>query len=880
MAFFAAVLFGPFLLHRITSTAVNWGLAASWLSTVAGGAFAGSKGGPQGAGRSLPLKILLAVAPPLFLVGLLVSVASVVGFMVDNRMDALVPPATATASPASSLVNQALDRAYWQSVRSTPSPQLLIFLLLDIAAVAAVWNMTDVNVYSLNAMYANRLTRCYLGASRPRGKRDQNERGGAATTAEGPRRRANPLTGFDPDDDVPLCELRIGATASRGTPGSKAGATTYWGPQLIFNTSLNLVAGAELAIQDRKAESFFLGADLCGSKGTGYVETPVNLCETPRLGRAIAISGAAVDSNIGVHQSSALIALMTAFNARLGWWIKNPKSGSRWDASGPSAAYPLFWEILGRTDADKNYVHLSDGGHFENLGVYELIRRRCRYIVCVDAGTDRGASDDNLANMIRLVRTDFGVRIDVETGPLRNIGPDRLSTWHCAVGRIHYEDLDQGERPGVFVLLRTTMTGDEPPDVQEYAAKNPEFPLQSTLDQFFDESQFESYRALGHHVASTTFGDPLAELDSMGGFWSEATAREEFVRNNHRLFSASQRRWSAAPADLDSAFTSASRGWTGLQKMLRSDPALAKLSRDIYPELTAKHELANPPEPDRALIASIESRVRKAPRARDEAGSELHAVAQMLQVMEDAWVGLRMRGYRDLPMYRGWMSIFRRWAATDAVARHWPTLRVEFSQGFVRFCESELKLRAFSDAIIVRGDEPFVEASIERLDAVFAREWPDERLGPASLRTRVLADRSRAGKASLWLIVQSVSEPAGKLDPIHQYACGVAGLVKRDGGGLTLFIWIEPAYRATGIGGSCAKRFLKGVQVHLDADENPRDVFASFPGGASASEDNMDFELWKNFFARYDFKPAEDANGHESKSGMVLFKKKYPGPTA
>src|SRR5262249_28876792 len=148
------------------------------------------------------------------------------------------------------------------------------------------------------------------------------------------------------------------------------------------------------------------------------------------------ISGAAVDSNIGLHQSSALIALMTAFNARLGWWIKNPnpatwrrwrlpwiKGASEWDAASPSLALPLLLELFGQTDEHKKYVHISDGGHFENLAVYELVRRRCRYIVCCDAGTDPQASDDNLAAMIRLCRIDFGVRIEIDTAPFAREGP-------------------------------------------------------------------------------------------------------------------------------------------------------------------------------------------------------------------------------------------------------------------------------------------------------------------------------------------------------------------------------------------------------------------------------------------------------------------------
>ena len=227
----------------------------------------------------------------------------------------------------------------------------------------------------------------------------------------------------------------------------------------------------------------------------------------------MSISGAAVDSNVGLHQSSALIALMTAFNARLGWWILNPNPATwarRWwpfpGAQGLGRREPFAVPAAAagapRPDRrEKEYVHLSDGGHFENLGVYELVRRRCRYIVCCDAGTDAQASDDNLANMIRLCRTDFGVRIDVDTANFAREGADKLSRWHCAIGKIRYDDVDNGELPGIFVLLRTTMTGDEPPDVQEYAAKHTDFPWESTADQFFDEPQFESYRALGYHVA-------------------------------------------------------------------------------------------------------------------------------------------------------------------------------------------------------------------------------------------------------------------------------------------------------------------------------------------------------------------------------------------
>src|SRR5262249_20149421 len=83
-----------------------------------------------------------------------------------------------------------------------------------------------------------------------------------------------------------------------------------------------------------------------------------------------------------------------------------------------------------------------------------------------------------------------------------------------AVGSIHYEDVEPNTPPGVLVYIKSSLTGDEPSDVQNYAALHPEFPHQSTGDQFFDESQFESYRALGYHIALDVFSEAVARLDA------------------------------------------------------------------------------------------------------------------------------------------------------------------------------------------------------------------------------------------------------------------------------------------------------------------------------------------------------------------------------
>src|SRR5262249_27013174 len=156
-------------------------------------------------------------------------------------------------------------------------------------------------------------------------------------------------------------------------------------------------------------------------------------------------------------------------------------------ARGPEFGWLLVDELRGRTDEKGDYVHLSDGGHFENLGVYELIRRRCRTIVVTDAGEDRHAASDNLANLIRLVRTDFGIRIQIDTAPLQE-GPDGLTRWHCVTGCIHYRDVEptngegQEAADGVLIYLRASLTGDEPADIRQYADRYPAFPHQSTVD--------------------------------------------------------------------------------------------------------------------------------------------------------------------------------------------------------------------------------------------------------------------------------------------------------------------------------------------------------------------------------------------------------------
>jgi hypothetical protein len=315
----------------------------------------------------------------------------------------------------------------------------------------------------------------------------------------------------------------------------------YGGPFPIVNTALNVVSGKDLAWQERKAESCVLTPLRCGFdtwleqidlqddtspvkrsphvQKYGYRPTEhfgfsdVGL----RLGTAVSISGAAASPNMGYHSSPALAFLMTIFNVRLGYWAGNPRHDSSWMNPGPQMGLLyLLAELFGQTNDEASYVYLSDGGHFENLGLYELVKRRSRFIIVCDADCDGAYAFGDIGNAIRRCREDIGVEIDLRLGELTpetalgakpGAGAQKpaLCKWHWAVGKIHYSLVDRNAEDGVLVYLKTSITGDESPDVINYQRQHGDFPHQTTADQWFSESQFESYRRLGQHVVEELF---------------------------------------------------------------------------------------------------------------------------------------------------------------------------------------------------------------------------------------------------------------------------------------------------------------------------------------------------------------------------------------
>ena len=198
-------------------------------------------------------------------------------------------------------------------------------------------------------------------------------------------------------------------------------------PFHVVNAALNLVKGQQLAWQERKAESFTISRLHSGSWHLGYRPSQ-KYGDGISLGTALTISGAAANPNMGYHSSPIVGFLMTLFNVRLGWWLGNPGSpGARtWKRGGPRYAVgPLFSEAIGNTTDCYQYVNLSDGGHFENLGLYEMVLRRCKFILVVDAGQDFDYVFEDLGNAIRKIRIDLGIPIEIKVvSPKKSEGTD------------------------------------------------------------------------------------------------------------------------------------------------------------------------------------------------------------------------------------------------------------------------------------------------------------------------------------------------------------------------------------------------------------------------------------------------------------------------
>ena len=397
-------------------------------------------------------------------------------------------------------------------------------LLIGVFAVFLAWplaKLINANLFSMHTFYRNRLTNAYLAASN-------------RTNTNGAPIIRDEDIGVHATDAINLKDL------------------ADIKPYLIVNTTLNLVGEKnDLAWQDRKAASFIMSPLYCGYVLDGTRNNPDECFqktesyasenraayeeenENPpneyylKLDLAMTISGAAGSPLGGFHTKPGVSMLMALGGIRLGWWLPNPAETKWWIGQHERCQFssdtPLLTtlrkEISGKADETEEIVYLSDGGHFENLGIYELVRRRCALIVVSDAGEDHLFNFDDLANAIHKTRVDFGVEIEIDVSELRPKkipGDDgaekfsaksRFSSKNFVTGKIKYASSAKtefkNEKDGILIYIKSSLpvsAESRAIDILNYAALNNQFPHESTMDQWFSEEQFEAYRQIGYLI--------------------------------------------------------------------------------------------------------------------------------------------------------------------------------------------------------------------------------------------------------------------------------------------------------------------------------------------------------------------------------------------
>jgi hypothetical protein len=277
-------------------------------------------------------------------------------------------------------------------------------------------------------------------------------------------------------------------------------------PYHLISAAINLAGSRDLTRKDRKSGYWLFSKLYCGSTHTGFRPTDLYVGGDTRVGRAIAISGAAASSGMGFQTFFAQSFATVLFNVRLGYWMANPAHAKSIGTKVQRPFWPLYlWrEIVMATNERTEMVNLSDGGHTgDNVGIYPLLQRRCKIIIACDAEQDRELSFNSFSEALRHAYIDLGISVDIDLSMIRPDPETGRSRYHAAVGRIRYPD--RPDQTSYLIYLKNSLTGDEPETVLNYEVNSPAFPHETTADQFFSDAQFESYRSLGVHIAKSTF---------------------------------------------------------------------------------------------------------------------------------------------------------------------------------------------------------------------------------------------------------------------------------------------------------------------------------------------------------------------------------------
>ena len=360
--------------------------------------------------------------------------------------------------------------------------QYLLWGAITTAVVALLGVLVDSNIMSLHYFYRDRLAETYLLSELPDTKRK--------------------LWTFRDAIELPLHRLHGDSNSDQKSANSWRNSAPYH----LITAAINLAGTRELTRKDRKSGHWLFSKLYCGSIHTDFRPTAIYRGGETKLARAVAISGAAVSSGMGFMTFFAQSFATVLFNLRLGYWTENPRLASSQSSGASFVFWPLYlWrEMAMRTNDRTKLVNLSDGGHTgDNCGVYPLLQRRCKVIIVGDAEEDKGLSFGSFTEVLRHAYVDDGIKVDIDLSMIHADAKTGFSRKHCAVGRIRYPDRPLQE--SYLIYLKNSLTGDEAEAIMNYRSICPDFPHESTVDQFFNDAQFESYRALGEHVANAAF---------------------------------------------------------------------------------------------------------------------------------------------------------------------------------------------------------------------------------------------------------------------------------------------------------------------------------------------------------------------------------------
>ena len=418
-----------------------------------------------------------------------------------------------------------------------PSSWAWLFVPLLLISLLTGHGVGFINLSSLQRYYAGHLMRSYLRASR---------------FAEDPNAERD-VRSAERTDDITL--------------------KTYYHPSSLaplhfINATMNqtVASGSQLVQRDRKGMNIaigpfgltignrsFVGWDLkdmdydrqrCPARVIGnpddstlprYENGTRLVVEPLSIGNWCAISGAAFTTGHGKGTTLGLSLLLALTNVRLGYWwnaeVDTPKPTRRAPADSPlvqalanvfrTQSYLLNEMFARYYGTRRSHWYLSDGGHFENTAVYELIRRRVHNIIVLDNGRDADYAFDDISNLVRKARIDLDAEIEFFTsdelwgyvdesvrryfGTLEDFKSDSQSPAYATLAHIHYKEAP--ETQGLMLVLKPRVAGIEPLDILNYKQASPDFPQQSTTDQFYDEAQWESYRSLGYWIAEQIFSE-------------------------------------------------------------------------------------------------------------------------------------------------------------------------------------------------------------------------------------------------------------------------------------------------------------------------------------------------------------------------------------